>query len=73
MKKHDMIKLRSVTKRWMNSRVRINKKIILQSVLSLFLLTAFTYNLKAQNQPPKFVREAVSSVEKMLDSQGTMC
>jgi CubicO group peptidase (beta-lactamase class C family) len=41
-----------------------------QTAITLFILTAFLPGLNAQDQPPEFVREAVRSVERMLNSSG---
>jgi len=41
-----------------------------QTAITFFLLTAFLQGLNAQDQPPEFVREAVRSVERMLNSTG---
>jgi CubicO group peptidase (beta-lactamase class C family) len=41
-----------------------------QTVITLFILTAFLPGLNGQDQPPEFVREAIRSVERMLNSTG---
>ena len=40
------------------------------TILGLFLLTAILHLAEAQDGPPQYVRDAVSQVETMLDSEG---
>jgi len=43
---------------------------IRQAAITLFILTAFLPGLNSQDQPPKFVTDAIRSVERMLNSTG---
>jgi len=45
------------------------KRHIRQTLVSLLIITVFVSGMNAQDRPPDFVRKAVGSVEKMLDSQ----
>jgi len=38
--------------------------------LIILLVSVFTENLNAQDQPPQYIRNSIQSVEKMLDSKG---
>lgn len=53
----------------MDCNRRMINKHLRQVAFALFVFTAILPGLKAQNQPPEFVREVVENVEKMLNSK----